>query len=128
MLGERPDGSRILFCIEWKYTESYKPESLAEGSSGATRINTYDKFLRQADCPFSCPDIKHLMFEPYYQLMRQTLLSWQMVKNEEYGTSEWINIHIIPKENLELRNTNTSPFLRGRESHICMEKRFEAAG
>jgi hypothetical protein len=40
-----------------------------------------------------------------------------MVK--EYGCDEFLHIHVIPDENLELLNNVTSPLLRGKGKTIC---------
>ena len=46
--------------------------------------------------------------EPYYQLMRQTLLAHEMTKAKEYGATDYQHLHIIPKENKELKEVNTA--------------------
>ncbi len=45
--------------------------------------------------------------------MRQTLLGWKMVENNEYSCNEFVHLHIIPKENKELLDRVTSPKLKG---------------
>ena len=55
-----------------------------------------------------------MFFEPYYQLMRQTLLGWTMVENKEYDAVDWLHLHIIPNENKELRERVTSKNLKGK--------------
>lgn len=108
MLGELQDGSRKLFFIEWKYVESYTKTSKAEGESGKTRIQTYKPLLDRPDCPIKVCDIDGLFTEPYYQLMRQTLLAHEMIKAKEYGADSYLHLHIIPKENKELKEVNTA--------------------
>ena len=46
--------------------------------------------------------------EPYYQLMRQTLLAHEMTKAKEYGATDYQHLLIIPKENKELKEVNTA--------------------
>jgi hypothetical protein len=113
MVGEKPNGSRILFSIEWKYTESYPTKSVAISEKGTSRVDIYRPLLEDPDCLIQCDALEALFYEPYYQLMRQTLLSWQMTQALEYGTSDWQHIHVIPDENKELKNTNPSPELPG---------------
>ncbi len=36
-----------------------------------------------------------------------------MVQMKEYDAEDWIHIHVIPEDNLKLRNTLTSPGLIG---------------
>jgi hypothetical protein len=70
--------------------------------------------LERPDCPIKTTDFKDLFYEPYYQLMRQTLLGWTMTENKEYGAVDWLHLHIIPKENKELRERITSKNLQGK--------------
>lgn len=109
MLAEMQDGTRKLFFIEWKYVEQYKSQpSKAEGDSGQTRINIYTPLLEKPDCPILLSDISGLFTEPYYQLMRQTILAHEMTKAKEYGATDYQHLHIIPKENKELKEVNTA--------------------
>jgi hypothetical protein len=109
MLGQMMDGEKKIFFVEWKYVEQYlnKPSKL-EGRSGKTRFNIYGKLLNQADCPIKAVDLKGLFFEPYYQLMRQTLLANEMVRAREYQATDYQHLHVIPNANTELRNVNTA--------------------
>ena len=72
------------------------------------------ELLERPDCPIKTADFKDLFYEPYYQLMRQTLLGWTMTENKEYGAVDWLHLHIIPKENKELRERITSKNLQGK--------------
>jgi len=108
MLAEMQEGTRKLFFIEWKYVEQYKNQpSKAEGENGLTRTNIYKPHLDKPDCPILPADITELFTEPYYQLMRQTLLAHEMIKAKEYGATDYQHLHIIPKENKDLREVNT---------------------
>ncbi|MCX6234452.1 MAG: hypothetical protein NT175_06960 [Bacteroidetes bacterium] len=108
MLAGLDNGLRKLYFIEWKYVESYPKTSKAEGDSGKTRIKTYTPLLAQSDCPINVTDVEGLFTEPYYQLMRQTLLAHEMIKAKEYGADLYFHIHVIPKDNKELKDTNTA--------------------
>jgi hypothetical protein len=112
MCGERGN-SRILVTVEWKYLESYSTESVATSRRGTDRIATYRPLLEQPDCPIAVSDIACLFYEPYYQLMRQTLLAWQMVKHKEFGATDWLHVHVVPEENAALRRNAASPQLVG---------------
>ena len=113
MLGVTKAGESILFLIEWKYTESYNSEPKWKGDSGQVRLDAYDQLLAAEDCPIVIEDKKALFYEPFYQLMRQTLLGWEMVKRKEYKATNWLHVHVIPKDNLELKNKVPSPGLSG---------------
>jgi hypothetical protein len=54
-------------------------------------------------------------YEPFYQMMRQTLLGWQMTMRKEYSAEDWVHVHVIPNENTQLRETITSPGLSGKD-------------
>ena len=58
-------------------------------------------------------DVKVFYYEPFYQLMRQTLLGWKFVENKDHCCSDYYNVHVIPKKNKELLQNITSPNLKG---------------
>lgn len=118
MLGETTEGRRILFIIEWKYTESYNGENLAEGESGQTRKDAYEALVNLPNSPIKPQYYYDLFYEPFYQMMRQTLFAWQIVNNREYNADEYIHIDVIPKDNLELRNKITSKNLQPLGNNI----------
>jgi hypothetical protein len=109
MVGKKKDGRNLLVLIEWKYTEDYSSKNLYIPA----RAKIYDPLLKQPDCPIQVEITEKLFFEPYYQLMRQTLLGWLMVQNNEYNCDEYLHIHVIPEKNFRLRETITSPRLEG---------------
>jgi hypothetical protein len=113
MIGKKKNGTKILVAIEWKYTESYKGNSLSSGESGKKRLGNYHKLLNLTDWPIIFKKIEDLYYEPYYQLMRQTLLAKKIVENKSCGVSDWIHLHIIPCANIDLLNSKTSPNLTG---------------
>ena len=114
MIGKKHNGDKVLILIEWKYTESYSPNSLLISDSGKNRFEVYQELLERPDSPIKTADFKDLFYEPYYQLMRQTLLGWTMIENKEYGAVDWLHLHIIPNENKELRERITSKNLQGK--------------
>lgn len=109
MVGMKPNGKNILVMIEWKYTEDYRPEN----KYIPARAEIYDQLLVDQDCPIHSQSFESLYFEPFYQLMRQTLLGWKMVQSCEYNCDEYIHLHVIPSKNKELKERVTSPDLVG---------------
>jgi hypothetical protein len=108
------NGKKTQVLIEWKYTELYPKSDKSEGSSGATRKNRYDKLIDDKDSPIKrTVGIENLYYEPFYQLMRQTLLAWQMTKNKEkeLNADDWLHLDVIPENNLNLRYQVPSPDL-----------------
>jgi hypothetical protein len=109
------NGKKYLIPIEWKYTEEYEysspPTDKSIGKSGETRLKRYCKLIENSSFLESLPTYKNSIyfFEPFYQLMRQTLWVEQMInnKNEEIiKADDYIHIHVIPNENKELLKIN----------------------
>jgi hypothetical protein len=80
MLGVTSNGKRILFLIEWKYTELYP----CENKYVQERATVYDSLITRSDGPFVIgADPKSFYYEPFYQMMRQTLLGWLFGQNKD---------------------------------------------
>ena len=103
--GER----RVLVVIEWKYLETYGRDSVAVSRRGVDRVATYRPLLADPACPIVVRDLRFLFYEPYYQLMRQTLLAWQMVEHREFDATDWIHVQVIPAGNVQLRGRGGAP-------------------
>lgn len=114
MCARRADGGRTLVAFEWKYLESYGHESRAISARGTDRVAIYRPLLERTGCPIAIDDPAHLFFDPYEQLMRQTLLVWQMVEHREFGATDWIHVHVVPEGNVALRGrSGAAPNLAG---------------
>jgi hypothetical protein len=111
MIGRTAAGERRMFLIEWKYTESYRSEDKYMDARAAV----YDQFIEAADSPFRLIQARDLYFEPFYQLMRQTLLGQQMARNHDHGCRSFRHIHVAPDENLEFHRSITAPALTGAD-------------
>ncbi|MCH7945302.1 MAG: hypothetical protein IIC73_04710 [Armatimonadetes bacterium] len=137
-LGERNWGTRGVNCTstdfvfrfrsydhkihlvlgEWKYTEEY-PRSLPKPADiNRTRWDTYaDLYSRwAAACGDSVPPYETLFVEPFYQLMRQTLLAKEMERARGSGPGEMEAdvvsvLHVSPQANREFAQRFTSPSL-----------------
>lgn len=97
------NGGICLLVIEWKYTECYEYGlALAVTKRGTQRIERYRVLLEHADSPISPGEDERLFFDPFDQLMRLTLLAWQMVENREFGATEWLHLNVVPFANREL--------------------------
>ena len=115
MLG-RKARKNVLVSIEWKYTENYSGECLYI----EPRWKIYNPLLEEKDCPINSSiakitdtePFKSLYYEPFYQLMRQTLLSWKMADANEYGADDYIHLHIVPDKNQEMLSPITSKELQ----------------
>ena len=115
----RGDHKRWLIPIEWKYVEQYgngdkstedRPNA-PKGSNGIgkKRMSRYSGLIDASTQLKSLQQYQASVYyqEPFYQLMRQTLLVENMVKNSEgerLVAEDYLHIHVIPKTNSELLN------------------------
>lgn len=106
------DGSKWLIPIEWKYTENYRDENKAteglthdpENCKGEVRKRRYTDLINNSK-QLKSEDHSCYYFEPFYQLMRQTLWAEQMILNKEkeiIKADNYIHLHVIPEENKDL--------------------------
>lgn len=97
-------GEKVLLPIEWKFTETYlNPENKAmEEEKGKTRQARYNHLIQQSNQLKTPPDMAQSLYyyEPYYELMRQTLLVEQMVSKGL--ANDYLHILIAPKANTDL--------------------------
>lgn len=104
--GVRENEEKVLFLIEWKYTETYGNTDKAKGNDGITRKERYTALIEQSQqLKNESQDVYY--FEPFYQLMRQTLWAEQIINNQNRETlkaNDYIHIHVIPSENTSLLN------------------------
>ncbi len=120
MCGRKIDGTKVQVLIEWKYTEAYSKDCKADGDSGKTRQSRYNALILDAGSPLkSDVPIENFYYEPIYQLMRQTLLAWQMVKHkdQEQGADDYLHVDVIPNANVQLRNKVNAPDLDKTDLH-----------
>jgi hypothetical protein len=104
MIGRMKDNTKCLFLIEWKYTEAYPKKS----QYIEKRAAVYDELIKSSDSPFHNKNPEAYYFEPFYQLMRQTLLGWLLAKNCDHDCSQYRHVHVVPKENKEFTQNVTS--------------------
>jgi hypothetical protein len=122
------NGEKWLIPIEWKYTEYYyntdksvedsdrKSPKYKKGdeAKGKERLDRYcynkkERLIDDSDYLKSLTVYKNSVyfFEPFYQLMRQTLWAEQMIKNKDLETikaDNYLHVHVIPAENKDLLN------------------------
>jgi hypothetical protein len=116
MVARRSGGRRVGIIFEWKYTERYGAELLAVSSEGTSRVERYRRLLEDCECPIATDrlgDLSDLFYDPFLQLLRQTLLAWRLRADDDLY-DEWMHIHVIPFGNRPLLDTVTAPKLSGR--------------
>lgn len=120
------DNSNWLIPIEWKYTEFYKDQDKSiegckkdpKNCKGKVRKSRYTKLIQNSK-QLKSNDHSCYYFEPFYQLMRQTLWAEQMITNFENETikaDNYMHIHVIPSQNYDLLE----------KKYKCSEKGMEA--
>lgn len=100
------NGERWIVPIEWKYTEFYGNGNKALGTKGIVRQRRYNELIKNST-QLKDEQIGLFYYEPFYQLMRQTLWAEQMIFNshtERIQAQDYIHLHIIPTENSNLLN------------------------
>lgn len=109
----RQSGLIQLVLGEWKYTEEYRGRKLPEPEKiNSTRLRVYRKAFEywKSNWP-DLPPYEFFFVEPFYQLMRQTLLAQEMERAKEMDADIVSLVHISPKANREFAETFTSPVL-----------------
>lgn len=124
-------GEKWLIPIEWKYTEHYNNQDKSnedrdgeeEGSNGKgkERMSRYNDLISVSTQLKSLDEYVGSLYyyEPFYQLMRQTLWAENMVAHkdsERLVADNYLHIHVIPSENDELLQK------KYKESGSTMEK------
>lgn len=111
------NGSKLLILIEWKYTELYGNQNKAEevikfvnyfNDKGKKRKSRYNDLIINSS-QLKVKNIDCYYYEPFYQLMRQTLWAEQMIKfkhDERLSADDFLHIHVIPSQNKDLLDKN----------------------
>lgn len=103
-----------LIPIEWKYTEYYcdsenndKSSEIKDGvAKGEERMRRYNDLIKNSEQLKTPPKLNGSIYyyQPFYQLMRQTLWAEQMVeKSERIKADRFLHVHVIPKANIMIR-------------------------
>lgn len=93
------DNRKFLIPIEWKYTETYDGTEAYPSS-----WKRYPDLIRLVNC--NLKDVYDLYkADPYYELMRQTLLIEQIIQHKDCGieADDYFHIMVIPNEHSELK-------------------------
>jgi len=93
-------GERELALVEWKYTESYRPRT-PEPAKHEVRRQRYGTALHDPDGPVRADVLpfEALLAEPFYQLVRQQLLAWELEKARVLDVDRARVVHVMPSGN-----------------------------
>lgn len=114
---------KMLIAIEWKYVETYSNED--KSNNPRIRDNYLGNNVNNPNLLQNSKQLKQYndykesvyFFEPFYQLMRQTLWAEQMVKHKKEETiqaDDYIHVHVAPRGNKELLDKKY-PFSEGKD-------------
>lgn len=112
------DGRRQLLLIEWKYTEEYRSHRLSPDREGKRTKRYGDKLLApdgpvRADLGLALEDF---LFEPFYQLVRQQMLAWQIERRSDRFDKVRV-LHLSPSGNQAL-HAITAPAFGALAGHV----------
>jgi len=102
------NGSKWIIPIEWKYAESYGNNDKGNGATGEIRHKRYDELIyRSSQLIYdrSNSNTCCYYYDPFYQLMRQTLWAEQMINNngsETISADNYLHLNIVPYRNTDL--------------------------
>ena len=105
ILAKHKYGKDVLIPIEWKYTENNTGKE-----SSDTRHSRYDSLINNSEQLIGLDEITDTknklkaeeiyFYDPFYELMRQTLLAEQVVSHKKLLIADdFLHINVIPKNN-----------------------------
>jgi len=100
-----------MLLIEIKYSESYGADYKRFRSDGTDRADSYEPFFYGENSPINLPVAPRLevfLYEPFYQLLRHTLLASQIRKRESGKISCVQVVHLTVSQNKDILSV-TSP-------------------
>lgn len=114
----RHAGRVETLLIEWKYTETYGapvPNKVREGAArtpNEVRADRYRELMFAPNGPIRGDlnlKLEDFFWEPFYQLLRQQMLAFQMEKAREAGAERVRVLHISPAGNRRLHAVTAKP-------------------
>ncbi len=106
-----------LVLGEWKYTESYGAKASPAPGDAKRQSNYRDDFAKWSANRSGLPPYEAFFVDPFYQLMRLTLLARAMQDARRSGDGE-MNAHVVsvvhvsPDANRQFAETFTAPVFR----------------
>lgn len=117
------------YLMEWKYVEESEEGNGVMIRKSNTPISRYSALYKAESSSFNgTAPMDELLYEPFYQLMRQRLLADRMVNDAELGVTDAKVIAVVPEANTAYRERITSPPLAQRfPNHKTVSDVFRAA-
>jgi hypothetical protein len=111
---ETANGEKVMLLIETKYSESYGASYKRFRSDGTDRFENYEEYFYSDTSPIDlevAPDLTDFLYEPFYQLLRHSLLATQILETGKPKVDRVQVVHLTVKRNKDLLAV-TSPDLR----------------
>lgn len=114
-------GRTETLLIEWKYTESYGTPIPPKGN-GVRAARYSDRLFapRGPIRPIADLAIADFFWEPFYQLLRQQMLAFQMQAAREDGADRVRVLHLSPRANTRLHAVTAPAMRRYGEDAFCV--------
>ncbi len=99
-----------LVLVEWKYTESYRVRR-PDRAKDQVRLARYGEAVADPDGPVRADvlSFERLLGEPFYQLVRQQLLAWELEKSGAEGASRVRVVHVSSPANVAYQQSLARP-------------------
>jgi hypothetical protein len=114
MMYETVKGEKVKLLVETKYSESYGTSYKRFRSDGSDRLENYKEFFYSPSSPVNhkiAPELADFLYEPFYQLLRHSLLANQIIKTGKPKVNKVKVVHLAVHRNKDLLKV-TSPRLR----------------
>jgi len=114
MAYETQEGKRVMLLTEIKYSESYGVSYKRFRSDGSDRFGNYEDFFYGPESPINlevAPNLTDFLYEPFYQLLRHSLLASQIIKIGKPRVNRVQVVHLTVTGNRDLLAV-TAPKLR----------------
>jgi len=105
MMYETQDGKKITLLVETKYSESYGVFYKRFRSDGTDRFENYGEFFYSKESPINletAPNLADFLYEPFYQLLRHSLLASQIMQTGKPKVSRVQVVHLTVSYNRDL--------------------------
>jgi len=105
MMYETLDGKKTMLLIETKYSESYGVFYKRFRSDGTDRFENYEEFFYSPSGPVNlevAPSLADFLYEPFYQLLRHSLLASQIMATGKPKVSRVQVVHLTVSGNKDL--------------------------
>jgi hypothetical protein len=130
MMYETAAREKVMLLVEVKYSESYGVSYKRFRSDGTDRIENYGGFFYSETSPVdtdAAGNLEDFLYEPFYQLLRQTLLAAQVMEAGEPEAGRVQVVHLTVTKNRDLLAV-TSPGFRplGRTTYEVWNRVLKA--